>query len=570
MAESNIKQVAPISPERSRLTSIWQLPPTWLRVLIIVVLALGIFFRFANLDKKVYWVDESYTSLRIAGYLESELIQQVSERQIIGIKDLQNYQGINSEKGLIDTVSSIAIEHPEHPPLYYALARFWVQLFGNSIAVTRSSAAVISLLAFPCIYWLCMELFSWPLSFAARRANSVVPGSLVGCSAIALIAISPFHVLYAQEAREYSLWAVTILLSSACLLRAIRKSTSISWVVYAVTVAFGLYSHLYFAFLALGHGIYVLATEGLRGTKTFKTYLLASVAGIVAFSPWIIILIANLTQIRKSVGWEIQSTIPRLLLLKTLVINLNRVFIDFNLDGDRYLSHIVPLILISGTILALVGYSFYFLYTQKPQKAWKFIFALIAPTALLLIIPDLIFGWVRSTQSRYMIALYLGIHLAVAYLIAAQINSISLKIKQQKAWRIAMIALFSLGILSCAISSQADSWWNKYSSSQNLQLARIINQAPHPILLSDTNSETVNYMTIGNLLSLSYLLDSKVQLQLVVKPSIPKITDSTRDVFLLLPSQELRRQLEKEQNFHLEPVYQEKALTWLWKLVKTQ
>jgi hypothetical protein len=124
--------------------------------------------------------------------------------------------------------------------------------------------------------------------------------------------------------------------------------------------------------------------------------------------------------------------------------------------------------------------------------------------------------------------------------------------------------------LSCAISSQADSWWNKYSSSQNLQLARIINQAPHPILLSDTNSETVNYMTIGNLVSLSYLLDSKVQLQLVVKPSIPKITDSTRDVFLLLPSQELRRGLEKEQNFHLEPVYQEKALTWLWKLVKTQ
>ena len=41
----------------------------------IVILVLGIFFRFANLEKKVYWIDEGYTSLRISGYTESEFIQ---------------------------------------------------------------------------------------------------------------------------------------------------------------------------------------------------------------------------------------------------------------------------------------------------------------------------------------------------------------------------------------------------------------------------------------------------------------------------------------------------------------
>lgn len=45
---------------------------------------------------------------------------------------------------------------------------------------------------------------------------------------MALIAVSPFHVLYAQEAREYSLWTVTILLSSAALLRAMRVKTKLS------------------------------------------------------------------------------------------------------------------------------------------------------------------------------------------------------------------------------------------------------------------------------------------------------------------------------------------------------
>jgi hypothetical protein len=34
-----------------------------------------------------------------------------------------------------------------------------VQLFGDSIAVTRSLSAVFSVLALPCMYWLSLELF---------------------------------------------------------------------------------------------------------------------------------------------------------------------------------------------------------------------------------------------------------------------------------------------------------------------------------------------------------------------------------------------------------------------------
>ena len=62
----------------------------------------------------------------------------------------------------------------------------------------RSLSALISLLIFPCIYWLCRELFNVPLS---------VPGV-----AIALMAISPIQLVYAQEAREYILWLVTIII----------------------------------------------------------------------------------------------------------------------------------------------------------------------------------------------------------------------------------------------------------------------------------------------------------------------------------------------------------------------
>ncbi len=68
----------------------------------------------------------------------------------------------------------------------------------------RSLPAIISLLAFPCIHWLCLELFE---------------ESITGSVAIAVIAVSPFHLAYAQEARQYSLWVLITLLSSEALLR---------------------------------------------------------------------------------------------------------------------------------------------------------------------------------------------------------------------------------------------------------------------------------------------------------------------------------------------------------------
>ena len=187
----------------------------WVRFLIRVILVMGIFFRFANLENKVYWIDEGYTSGRISGYTESEFIQEFGCGQIKEIKSLQKYQRINAEKTVFDTVKGWALEESQLTPLYFVAARFWVKLFGDSIAVTRSLSAVFSVLALPCMYWLCLELFE---------------SSVTAWLAVAIIAVSPFQIVYAQEARPYSLFVMLILLSSAVLLRGMRLKTNSSWV----------------------------------------------------------------------------------------------------------------------------------------------------------------------------------------------------------------------------------------------------------------------------------------------------------------------------------------------------
>ena len=209
-----------------------QLPKPW-RFLIITTLFIGIFFRFANLDQKVYWVDEAATSRRISGYTETEVEKHIFDGRLIGIGNLQKYQYPSAEKSAADTIKTLILEDPQHPPFYFVLLTTWLKFFGNSVTAIRSFSAIISLLTFPCIYWLCQELFQ---------------SKWVSWTAVALTTISPVHVVYAQEARQYTLWMVMILLSSAILLRAIRQKTKINWLIYALTVALGLYTHLFFGY----------------------------------------------------------------------------------------------------------------------------------------------------------------------------------------------------------------------------------------------------------------------------------------------------------------------------------
>jgi uncharacterized membrane protein len=52
------------------------------QLLVILLLILGIFFRIAYLDRKVYWVDEVATSIRVAGYTRTEVMEEISDKTL--------------------------------------------------------------------------------------------------------------------------------------------------------------------------------------------------------------------------------------------------------------------------------------------------------------------------------------------------------------------------------------------------------------------------------------------------------------------------------------------------------
>lgn len=532
----------------------WMISSARWRFLIAVLLVLGIFFRFVNLDRKIYWFDETYTSLRVSGYTEQEVIGQVFDGSIISVEDLLKYQHTNPEKNLANTIESLAKEDAQHGPLYYIIVRLWVQWLGNSPAVTRSLSALISLLVFPCIYWLCLELFESPI---------------VGWTAVALIAVSPFHVLYAQEAREYSLWTVTILLSSAALLRAMRLKTKASWGTYAAMLALSLYTFLFTGLVALGHGIYVGLTERFRLTKISIAYLLSSLAGLLAFLPWLLVVINGFFRIQKTTSY-LNQKMSLLGLVSKIAVRPGYAFVDLNPYSPE-LKLTISLILqsfLNIIVLIIVLYSIYFLCSKSYQRGWLFNLTLIGSTFLTLLVADLMLGGLKSTINRYLVPYFLGIQLSVAYLFAARLTSKYEKIQSRKLWQLSMITLLSCGVISCAISSQSIIWWNKGPNYYNPYLAHIINQTEHPLVVSDDRTHNKPLANvIGDIISLTYMLEPKVRLQLVVEPNLPKIPDGCSDVFLFNPSKVLRNGLEK-QNYKLKLLYEKNRPnhTSFWKL----
>ena len=535
----------------NRLKIAWQLPLANLKFFFVVLLVLGIFFRFVNIDRKIYWHDEAYTSLRVAGYTSKEVGEQVFNGQVINVKDLEKYQRINPEKSLADTIKSLEIDDAQHPPLYYILVRLWVQWFGNSISVTRSLSALFSVLVLPCVYFLCLELFE---------------SSLVGWVAIALISISPFHVLYAQEAREYSLWTLLILLASWALLKALRFHTEGKkaihlvgrWGTYAAAIGLGIYTFPFTGLVGVGHGIYVIVTERFRLTKSVVAYLLASIIAFLSFVPWLLVTISTWSQ--TGATWT-SLPIPLLTLVKVWGLHIERAFIltigDFGFDD--------PLIYLTlPFFLSLTIYSIYFLCRYTPVRVWLFVLTLMATLSLFLLLPDLILGGQRSTAGRYLVPFYLGVQLSIAYLLATQI--ISTNFFKQKFWQLVMAIVVTAGVISCAISSQAVTSWNKVISYNNLEVARIVNQAKTPLLIS--SSFGVNF---GNTFALSYLLNPKVKLQLVTgntQPdylNIPKIPPGFSDVFILNPSDKFREKIENEYNNKMNLLFNDSFL-FLWKL----
>ncbi|MBD2561907.1 MULTISPECIES: glycosyltransferase family 39 protein [Nostoc] len=515
-------------------------PPTWLKILVIILIGLGIFFRFAHLGHKIYCCDESWTSVAISGHTVAGLKQEVFNYQgTIPITIFDKYQHINPGHGVADTVNYLITSDPQHPPLYYVMVRLWAQVFGDSPTGMRSLSALISMLIFPSVYWLCLELFE---------------STVVGWVAMALVAVSPLQLFFAQEARQYSLWMVEILLSSAALLRTIRQENKVNWVVYTLTLPLGLYTHLFTVLVMISHGIYVVIQQQFRFTKTLLNYLLVSIAAFLIFLPWLIAIIPHTrTALELTSGSAVKWINNPFELIAIFLIRVTRIFFDLNLTSDIFTFNSFTLegsLIYSITALifslSLIGYLIFYIIKILKYKTSLLIFLMGGFTSLLLVIYDLISGGIRSIQVRYQLPLYLSLEIIVAYVLAFHI--FQEKTLQKNISQSLLVGLLIAGLISDVRFFQAGNWWTQSDGQFIRETGQLIKESERPLLV--INDSPIN---LGGILTLSRY-SPKVSLLPVADDSLLLIPPKFSHILFMQNNSSLFHQLEQDKTYSLKIV----------------
>ena len=195
---------------------------------LLFVLIIATILRLYNLTAISLWHDEAFSALLIK-YNLSEMMYRIA----------------------LDV----------HPPFYYLVLRCWDLFFGNSLFSIRMFSVLFGVLIVLGVYLLVKEIFK---------------NNRLALFASLLVAVNPFQIQYASEARMYTLGTFLIIFSSYFLLKAIgsiksskeqknppnplyeRGNKKVWWLFYILFASAAIYTHYYIFFSIFAQALFVI------------------------------------------------------------------------------------------------------------------------------------------------------------------------------------------------------------------------------------------------------------------------------------------------------------------------
>lgn len=282
--------------------------------------------RFPGLGVRSLWFDEAL----------SGLIAQLSTAQV-----------------LTNAVGS------SHPPGYYFILHLWRPL-GESEFAIRFPSAWCSLVAVALVARLGYELYG------RRVARLAALG----------MALAPFQVYYAREARMYGL---VIALSAGVLwtfLQGVRRGGCKAWWVYGTLTALSLYIHYYIALVVLALHLWLLLARR-RARRALPSLLVADGLAALAFAPQLAQFRIEAAEFLGSARWRV---VPNPLEpLRTLYYLL--------------FGHIMPLWIVPVGLfltLGLLAIEILWIVRRRDEEAWMLLLVVLVPVIVALSVSILV------------------------------------------------------------------------------------------------------------------------------------------------------------------------------------
>jgi len=224
-----------------------------LLISLLLITSLGAALRIYKIGSDSIWLDEAY-SIQISHKPLSTIVEETS-------KDV-------------------------HPPLYYFALHYWIKLFGDSEFSSRLLSALFGTLAILLIYFVGSLLFD----------------KSTGLLASLLLALSPFNIAFAQEARMYTLFTLLALLSIYFFIKLLEDRSLFALAAYVLSSALMLYTHVYSLFIIIAQNLYWLSLLFISREifkRIWKRCLLAQTLIVLLFLPWLSRLLQQITHVQK-------------------------------------------------------------------------------------------------------------------------------------------------------------------------------------------------------------------------------------------------------------------------------
>lgn len=197
----------------------------------------------------------------VGGYLRLTLLDQQSlwfdEADIV----------VRAQRSWSEILSTFTIQG-ENGPLYNVMLAVWIRVAGISETAVRFPSAVAGVLALPAIYLL------------ARR----LAGPQVGLISAGLLAISPYHIWYSQEAKMYSIITLLAIVSTLLLIEALASGDRRLWIAYVAVTTIMFYTHVASVLIFGAHVVFVLGTYRRWKWQT-RTLIIAGAALTLPYLP---------------------------------------------------------------------------------------------------------------------------------------------------------------------------------------------------------------------------------------------------------------------------------------------
>ncbi len=172
-----------------------------------------------------------------------------------------------------------------HPPLFYLITHWMIGL-GGSEWLLRLPSALAGVASIGLIYALGVELFDSPS----------------GVLAALLLAISPLHIWYSQEARMYALVSAFVLAAALFAVRALRTNSWVDWLALGICEGLSLWTDtaaIWFV-VALNVSALVILPALWRSDK-WGGWTAGQTLALVMYLPWVPSFLAQLH--RGVPGW---------------------------------------------------------------------------------------------------------------------------------------------------------------------------------------------------------------------------------------------------------------------------